>query len=190
MWHYSFSITTRGDLMKVILLLVSLMFAATAYGQEAVMFGEIAIGKPISIPACAPGYEVTHHPLCYTGGRKSSVFLEFDQFEAPAFVGNVPPLLYLKEGVVVGMDIFTNGVIGQAEAFDSLQRKFGRPASSITSKVETVRGVKHDSISAKWKIGDVSVEFSGTTGNATDGMITIGTPDLNDVRKVPERRKM
>lgn len=157
--------------------------------QEVVLFGEIAIGQPLRIAKCGLNYEVTVHPLCYTGSG-SRVTLIFPHGELPKYM-QFEPTAYLKSERVIGVTIVTNGVIGQDEALQALQSKFGPPKTKSVDTVKTVAGANHRSISATWQINDVEISFFGTLQNVTDGAIMIGTPEYQSlISSAPRPRPM
>jgi hypothetical protein len=164
-------------------LILSATFAAPAFSQSVVMFGEIAIGQPLTLAPCPPGYEVSVHPLCYTGAGRSKVFIEFPHSQAPTYIGSVPPVLQLKDGRVVGMDIYTNGVIGQESVYSDLLEKFGPPLRKTISSVKTIAGASHKSIYASWAVGDVTITLNGTLSTVTSGAVSISLPEAREVRE-------
>ena len=164
-------------LMSVVAAGIFSLLSSSAFAQkETTLFGEITIGKPLSIPQCKKSYE-SEDIMCFVKlSDPGTVSLSFATNESPDYM-RFPPSIFISNNVVIGINFVTNGVIGQSDVFQSLVKKFGQPNSKAIGKVSTVAGVSHDSINAEWQTPELKVLFSGVTKASVYGLVIIGNPE-------------
>ena len=161
-----------------------------AKSEEVTLFGDITIGRQLSIPQCPEKYYMSKHPNCYTGNAAySSVDYIFSDGR-PAYLSHEPGI-DLRGGLVAGLTMLTKGVSAQNAAFSTLKEKFGLPTSKNTDDVKTMSGGSHQIITAEWRLDGVSILFSGASGALDTGIILVQNAALEEERnKRANRRPM
>jgi hypothetical protein len=89
--------------------------------------------------------------------------------------------VYVLDGKVESIVVSTSEQSGQDAAYEALKRKFGKPAKLAKPLLQNTFGAKYEGLDAKWTIGDVTVEFSGTDGDIEHGQIDVSSKKFVDV---------
>lgn len=179
--------TPMNALPVFIALILCSSFASAE--TDVTIYGDVTMSKPLQLQKCPEKYYMQNHPSCFMGGGDKSVFFVFGSGSQPPSYLKDEPSIDLRNGVVVGMTIGTNGVIGQEAAYSDLVKKFGAPTKKSMDAIKTVGGASHTSIVASWRLDNLSVSFNGVIGSVSDGIIVIQTPELETERMNRPRPK-
>lgn len=152
-------------------------------GGDVILFGDVIIGKPLALEKCPDKYYMQQHPSCYVGNvAYKSVDYVFASGDRRPLYLNEAPAVELKDGIVTGMTMITNGLVGQESAYADLEKKFGRPTKKEIEDIKTIGGAEHKSINASWDVDDINVSFNGAVTTVASGIILIQTPELKAER--------
>jgi len=188
---------------KRFLAIASFIFVIAAFGpisiasEPARVFG-YEFGKPLQLPTCPyknifPGsaevmYDTPTATTCLEKPHSVNGYgvpvrrLEFSHADAPTIVKNSSMIVLELNGVLVGIQFFTYGVKSQELTLDQLTAKYGKPSQINKSTVQNAYGAAFESISAKWVLPSVAVDFNGTVGNLDSGTVIIDSPEGSQMR--------
>lgn len=162
------------------------------------IFG-IEIGAPFSVQKC--GKDADKSLVCYDdflskpvdhpwGARSYGINVQPGSVEWGIQQYGFRVVTFNEE--VVGVTITTYGYQWQDEIFADLRKKFGKPSSQSTSRLQNSFGAKINGIKAKWDKQSLKVEFDGVWGKIGDGFILIEAKTqsaLDEKRAESEWRK-
>ena len=132
----------------------------------------IELGKPLSYPQCPldPSAPPPDNQPCLqaiTGFVLGK--------ELPPYAKTLHPVV--ENGIVVSIEIITNGMAGEASAYKGLIQKFGPPTKHHITPMQNQFGAKSQNIGAVWQRSAYTVLFSGMVGGDPDsGVIDVATP--------------
>ena len=148
--------------------MVALSLAGPALAQTVL---GIELGKPLNYPQCSldPTAPPPNNQPCLQG---ISGFVLGK--ELPSYANTLHPVV--ENGVVVSIEIITNGAAAEEAAYKGLLEKFGPPNKHHVTQMQNGFGAKFENIEAMWQKSTFTVMFEGIAGDSESGVIDIATP--------------
>jgi hypothetical protein len=163
------SVITKSILTKLFASIFFYLTCVICYSAEITLFDTVTLGRPVNLPKCASTQRFPKN-ACLSWHD-----LELPYENTPSYLA-YSPTLCLKEGALVGVQMFTRGLRVQTEAYLALTDKFGRASTKKLIKFKTYGGATHDGIHAVWRKKDVEITFYGLIGDLSSGSINISLP--------------
>jgi hypothetical protein len=169
--------------MKIALIALAAAAVASTAHAAPELFG-ITIGQRLSLPVCSAQ---TGDGDCYYNDddhRPTQMSYGYSIYAthlhtAPDFAKLVG-VVTDGDGAVEGFYIYTKGYEVQTVAFQTLQTKFGAPATIRTNTLLNDGGDQYDAISAAWRPEGTIISFDGVADEPGQGHILVMSPRMQD----------
>lgn len=147
------------------------------------IFGEITLGRPLSIQECqkdpsgyAPAFNKTKSACITTAPNGAFIRVLFPS-DIRMIASESQAVVWPATGNVEAVQFMTEGSRADSEVMDALRKKYGRPTTEQHEPMQNGFGATFDRHSAAWVLNGLSVAYTSIFDRTTRGKVVIKTPE-------------
>lgn len=189
--------------MRIMSVLLLALITSTADGagsdpaREPISVFGIQMQAPLAIPECpisdfyrrhggSMKYDRPKEGACYerfveprrsaTPPMEETITIKWPLLEGPEMAKTGQLTARLVQGRVERVWFTTRGAASQPADLLALSQRFGEPDSFQETPVQNAFGASFVAVSALWKKGDLTIQFSGIDGRVDTGSVIFASP--------------